>query len=201
MQNKKGFTLVELLAAVVILGILSAVAIPSIMKVISNNRDKLYRQDAKKMVTLAEVGIRNGTFKKLGKGDCILITLNGLNTSELKKAPNGGAYSTQNSFVIVKRKNDNTSSGMPQYEYHVRLVEKYNNNYRGIEYAKIDNTADVGNIDIEVKNLTQEKYNGYGFAWSDYTDEPEPLAEAKGNIKKIESSCTKTNYLCRWDKC
>lgn len=200
MQNKKGFTLVELLAAVVILGILSAVAIPSIMKVISNNRDKLYRQDAKKMVTLAEVGIRNGTYQNLGKGDCILITLNGLNTSELKKAPNGGAYDTQNNFVLVKRIADN-GEGMPQYEYYVHLVEKYNNSYRGIEYSKIDNTAEVS--DIDVKSFNNDIYK-YSFTWGTFNDDndaKEKITEVAGNDESDNDICGKTNYLCRWDKC
>lgn len=156
MQNKKGFTLVELLASVVILGILSAVAIPSIMKVISNNRDKLYRQDAKKMVTLAEVGIRDGTFKKLGKGNCMLILLRNLKTSELNKAPNGGEYINYTSFVFIIRDTNDTDAGMPQYHYYVYLVEKYGKRYRGVDFQEIESDAN----DIEVKDLASDWYRG-----------------------------------------
>ncbi len=78
MKNSKGFTLVELLAAVVILGILTAFSLPSVIRVITNNRNKTYIQDAKKMVTLAESRIRSGNVVKLAKGDCMIITINGL---------------------------------------------------------------------------------------------------------------------------
>ena len=38
MRNKKGFTLVELLAVILILGILSAIAAVSVNKVIQNSK-------------------------------------------------------------------------------------------------------------------------------------------------------------------
>ena len=146
MKNSKGFTLVELLAAVVILGILTAFSLPSVIRVITNNRNKTYIQDAKKMVTLAESRIRSGNVVKLAKGDCMIITINGLKSGEFKKAPNGGEYDKNESFVLVKRTSNNTSENMPTYEYYVYLVEKYgNNSYRGIDLQKIDNDADINN--------------------------------------------------------
>lgn len=42
MRNNKGFTLVELLAVIIILGLLMVIATPSITKYISNARVKTY---------------------------------------------------------------------------------------------------------------------------------------------------------------
>lgn len=158
MKNSKGFTLVELLAAVVILGILTAFAVPSIMKVITNNRDKTYREDAKKMVTLAESRIRSGKIVNPLKGRCLLVTINGLESGEFKKAPNGGEYDKDESFVLVKRNEENNDKGMPQYSYYVYLVEKYGDNYRGIDFQEIKNDADISKSSdggIEIQNFTR----------------------------------------------
>ena len=40
LKNEKGLTLVELLAVIVILGIIAAIAVPSIGNIIDNSRDK-----------------------------------------------------------------------------------------------------------------------------------------------------------------
>lgn len=166
MKNSKGFTLVELLAAVVILGILTAFSVPSIMKVITNNRDKTYREDAKKMVTLAESRIRSGNVVKLAKEECMIITMNGLKSGEFKKAPNGGEYDKNESFVLIRRDKINTSSSMPQYAYYVYLVEKYGNNrYRGVDFQQISNDANISKntdntYEIDIKNFNQaEKFS------------------------------------------
>ncbi|MDD6878923.1 MAG: type II secretion system protein [bacterium] len=46
MKNKKGFTLVELLAVIVILGVLLLVAVPSVTRVISNSRINADKSEA-----------------------------------------------------------------------------------------------------------------------------------------------------------
>lgn len=48
--NKKGFTLVELLAVVVIMGILLLVAIPAIQKTIQNSKKDTFANSTKEMV-------------------------------------------------------------------------------------------------------------------------------------------------------
>ncbi len=42
-MNKKGFTLVELLAVIVILGLLGALTIPLVEKIIKDNREKVHQ--------------------------------------------------------------------------------------------------------------------------------------------------------------
>ena len=52
--NKKGFTLVELLAVIVIMGILMMVAIPSISRVIENSRKDTFVDIAKSYANAAK---------------------------------------------------------------------------------------------------------------------------------------------------
>jgi len=50
LQNEKGLTLVELLAVIVIIGIIAAIAIPSIGNIIQNSREKAVIADAQNVL-------------------------------------------------------------------------------------------------------------------------------------------------------
>jgi type IV pilus assembly protein PilA len=61
-KNQRGMTLVELLAVIVILGIISAIAIPSIGKVIENSKRDAIRADAIQVLNAAKLyAAENGT--------------------------------------------------------------------------------------------------------------------------------------------
>lgn len=54
MKNKnKGFTLVELLAVITVLGILTMIAVPNVLSTINNNKKNSFLMDAKRMVAKA----------------------------------------------------------------------------------------------------------------------------------------------------
>jgi len=55
LNNEKGLTLVELLAVIVILGIIAAIAIPSIGGVIENSRIKAAKADALNAISAANL--------------------------------------------------------------------------------------------------------------------------------------------------
>ena len=54
MKNKKGFTLVELLAVIVILGVLLLIAVPSVTTIINNSKEKSFLSAAKLAVESVE---------------------------------------------------------------------------------------------------------------------------------------------------
>lgn len=55
LNNEKGLTLVELLAVIVILGIIAAIAIPSIGGIIENSRIKAVKADALNALSAANI--------------------------------------------------------------------------------------------------------------------------------------------------
>ena len=139
-KSNKGFTLVELLAAIVIMGILLIFAAPVIVEMVSNSRNKMYVADAKKLVAQAEYKIKSAssTIEKPSPDDAIVISLVYLNDDDFEVAPNRGEYVKDASFVVVKNNNG-------KLEYSVALVEnltpkkdRKKSSYKGIELIKSD---------------------------------------------------------------
>ncbi len=55
LKNEKGLTLIELLAVIVILGIIAAIAIPSIGKIIENSKIDAIKADAIQILNAAKI--------------------------------------------------------------------------------------------------------------------------------------------------
>ena len=64
-MNKKGFTLVELLAVIVILGLLMAIAIPSVTKYITQSRKKTLISSIDSYVTAVTTAVNDNEFGAL----------------------------------------------------------------------------------------------------------------------------------------
>ena len=133
-KSKRGFTLIELLATIVILGILFLFAAPAITGMVSKNRDKMYVNDAKKLMSQAEYKIKSAStsIEKPNPGDCIVISMVYLESDDFDEAPNRGEYLAEASYVVVKN-----SAG--KLEYSVAITEKLDRGgYKGILLTKGD---------------------------------------------------------------
>lgn len=68
--NRKGFTLIEVLAAVVILGILAVISIPAVTKSISTSKDKVFFSNVSNVVSdLKKEKVLSNTDKCVFKSD------------------------------------------------------------------------------------------------------------------------------------
>ena len=147
-MNRNGFTLVELLATLVILGLLMGVAAPNILGVISKNRNITYVEDAQKLVSRAEYVLRSDPkITKPGNNTCVGFTLGYLDNSEFLNTPYGGHYYANYSIVVVKRQ-------MGEYKYYVQLVES-------LPATKSDIAANRGIVLMDVDTLANSKPGEY----------------------------------------
>ena len=136
-MNNKGFTLVELLATVALLGILMLIAVPNVVGVVNKNKSKTYVEDAKKLVSLAEYKVRADpeNYKPTSSTGPKCFKMSFLSADDFSSAPNGGCYDDQQSYVVV-------SWGSNKVNYKVQLLErktcdKSGNNYTGAVKAGI----------------------------------------------------------------
>jgi len=119
-MNNKGFTMIELLAAVLILGILTTVALPNIFRIMSDSKADKYIDDAKKLISNADYKMRvnSAYITKPASGRCIAMTMSYLDGPEFDSAPEGGQYNREYSYVLIK-----SLDGKGKYEFTVTLVE------------------------------------------------------------------------------
>ena len=108
-MNKKGFTLVELLASLVILALLMGVAVPNVVGTIRKQRKNTYVEDAKRLVSRAKTMI---SANNLDKTNNTCYSMRYLDNGDFDEAPNGGKYLRYYSYVRVYNGN-----------YYVTLVE------------------------------------------------------------------------------
>lgn len=130
-KNNKGFTLIEIIAVVAILGILSVVVVPNIFSLVTQSRDEIYLQDARRLIAQAQykMSSNSSNIEKPSNGECIVMSLNYLNINDFQSPPHGGAYMSDASFVAIK-------SDGGTYKYAAMLVEHTSDGiYRGVKLS------------------------------------------------------------------
>ena len=165
-MNRKGFTLVELLAMLVVLGILMGIAIPNISGILTNNKLNVMKADANKMVDTASMKFSKLTRAQRPKdNECLIYALNYLNDSgDINTGPNGGEYLQFDSF-----------------RYYIRLVERKNSKYLGMNFVERSTLSQgATNLTGEIAIPTDQQLS---------SDKQESL-DALSRIPKIQELCS-----------
>lgn len=104
LKEQKGMTLIELLAVIVILGIISAIAIPSILGLMDNSKKDAHVANARQMINSAKMAV-SGDASLQPKDKPVDLTLKNLEDKgyiEKIKDPDGGtSYDEDKSFVRI----------------------------------------------------------------------------------------------------
>ena len=157
-MNKKGFTLIEILAVIVIIALLLAIAIPSISKAILNSRKSVFVTTADKFADALGLMVLNdpAVLPSSGTPTCYKLSEIKLEKGSNTKSPFGKAY-TDDSKVCVAYNSDTKD-----YTYSVCLVDTGGN--------RICNKDVNGNyVPIDIKTVTRETVvvDGSGTSGSD----------------------------------
>lgn len=172
-MNKTGFTLVELLAAMVILAILMGVAIPNIVGTITRQRNNVYVEDAKRLVVRARTTFSADT--SINKENGVCFTLEFLDNGDFDEPPNGGIYLRKLSYVRY----NTTATGD---EYTVTLVECVN-----CDKTEGNITGDTARSK-DLRGIASKTYTALKNA-----DNPNNIVAASSSISTSEPGCKYTD--------
>jgi type IV pilus assembly protein PilA len=141
-KNERGLTLIELLAVIVILGIIVAIAIPAIGAIIDNSKKDAHIANAQQMVSATRLAVSSdpaiagtsGTDTDGKTTVTIEFTMKELNDNgyleRIPKSPgNKGPYDQDKSKVVLTKKGNTRT-------YKVTLVGS--NNFKYVDDVNID---------------------------------------------------------------
>ena len=122
MKKKKGFTLLELLAVIVILAILLIIAIPKITQYIANSRKNSFVTSTKDFVDSIRKDATGEMYElPIAKNDVTIVSINmvGLEKGGIKSAFNGKWINDKSYVAII-----NVGTEMdPVYSYFVAMLD------------------------------------------------------------------------------
>ncbi len=173
MKNEKGFTLIELIAVVVILAVIMLIAVPNVVSTINKNKKESFIEDAKKFKAAVEAKITTDTSIEYPNTESVLVfTLKQVGKNELNESPYGTKYAEDASWVAVAKESKTVTStesnGVQtktynQLVYYVHLVtcttsncddSDYDARY-GINFDPLDNigTSDRYNMVVQAEDV------------------------------------------------
>lgn len=114
LKNYKGFTLVELLAVIVILAVILTIAVPNVMKIIEKSKKDSFESTAAMMISTAKIQASSNNEYLPAEDKCSVIKFDILDLDNTDKDVDGGVYDKNNSYIVIVN-----NAGI--YKYYVTL--------------------------------------------------------------------------------
>ncbi|KHF29684.1 prepilin-type N-terminal cleavage/methylation domain-containing protein [Anoxybacillus sp. EFIL] len=133
-RNEKGLTLIELLAVIVILGIIAAIAIPSIGAIIDNSKKDAHIANAKQLVNAARIAVTADAANAAKTSFTMKELVDGGYLEKTPKSPGDKLdYDPEKCQVFVTK-----SQTTGNFSYEVELVDKGNPEHKYIAKKNVD---------------------------------------------------------------
>ncbi len=110
-MNKKGFTLIEIIAVIIILGVIMMIAVPAVSEQIDLSRKSSYITNIKSFMESINGEYKSKTFGALLEDEEILVVpISEVNLEKVSKSSPYGPYDFPRSYVVITRENDTYKS-------------------------------------------------------------------------------------------
>ena len=145
-MNKKGFTLIELIAVVVIMSIIAVIATPNVINMMETGNNKKYISDASNFISKAKYMYKKEQYKDKfnnptqGEATIKLSEIVGI-TADDEKDPHGYPYDLEHSTVTIYTQGEET---LKETTAKITLISS-----KGEDCYTIDN--------VEESNLTVDQ--------------------------------------------
>ena len=190
--NKKGFTLVELLGTIVIIGILSGLAISGVTRMI-NNAKKETSESQKKTIKMAAESYFQSNVKKLPKviGSSSIVSAKELNdakyiTTELKNED--GDSCMENSYVKIYKKSASEYVYTPYIYCGDEKPEAVAEKEKPLILLNFSDKNDLKNASFEIKIYGDSKKEASDANISGYSYSISGKFNGENDIKEIYNS-------------
>lgn len=142
-KNNKGFTLIEVLVSITIMGIITAIALPEVQQLQSKNREKKFVTYEDSLKSSARLYVDSNAVDLFGYREvgCAIINYHELKAKALVKdyATNGITCANNDTFVVV-----NKSNGKYTYDVHIKCTKDGKLEYESYKVTKCDGTSSTG---------------------------------------------------------
>ena len=182
MKNRKGFTLIEILAVIIILGIIMLIAVPAVSKYILKANKSAYVTNAHAYVESIRAKYEMKEYGDLLKDNEIMIVPIGhviLEKGDSKSSPYGD-YEFKQCFVLIVPENYN-------YKYYVTLVDSSNTGIVDVEDTNLSEDSVTIDIMERLTNLDTFKDANSFYTYND-------IVYKRSDVRKIEGDDVNSGY-------
>jgi len=177
--NKKGFTLIEIVAVVIIMSILMMIVVPSVTKYINSTKLNTYKSNLKNMISSVNNEIISGHRENYRFDDEYEYFVMPLVCVELEKGKNYespfGIYIPEYSFIIVE--------GTPRgYSYKIQAIDETGYGTYLIKPEEIK----INEIDTNELSYITKGVDGYFIQLKNYTNDKTPYIFTCNALEQAE---------------
>ncbi len=155
--NNKGFTLVEVLAVIVILGVLATIMVPAATNMIGDNKEKQYKNLEKTILSSAKVYMSDHRYNITLEGSCNISETRTIRSIKIKENPDV-IHEINNQIKIRYLIEDNDLQENIKNPINNKTLD-INNSYIYVEYSCKTRDYIYGSCFIDDDKCTDDKKN------------------------------------------
>jgi len=170
-MKRNGFTLIEVLSAIVILGIIALIAVPSYSAYINSSRRSAYYADVKGYIESAKSGLFSKEYGPLPEeGEALAIPVKNIKLDKDTDYRSPFAmYEDEYTYVVVVPRVTTGASVSLVYDYYVTFLDKSSYGIDNVASTRLDKQSVKRISDLSVMVSISDLINGRGLMYDGVT--------------------------------